>query len=166
MALFKPQLISGIPGDTVVQAHYVLPFATVTSAHYFGAAALPQPQAGSNIPAGLTVNGSTIQFPLSCQGTWNIAYYARGASTALTNSFSFTQGSDIADNNVFVNSTTATDKVLAGLTADCNNFNKSIAFTTTTTLANRTFVISAGTLPGTLNAVDLFIWQGNANLVS
>lgn len=165
-ALWKPNLQGGIVGDTVLGAHWILPFATVSSTNYLGTTVTLAPTSGLAMD-GLTVNttNNVIQFPLNAIGNWVIWYCVDGASTLLTNAMTFTLGSDISANNIYGNSTSNLHRCAAGLTSNRQYVQCAIRFTAQTILANRTVTLGAGTLPGTITSADLLISQDNNNMI-
>lgn len=172
-SLQKPQLNSGAVGDTVVEAHYILPFSTVSGAAYLGTTVNLAAQGGSNIPDGFVLGPvaapSNYQFPLSIPlgSVWEVTYQVTGAATTLTNAMVLTLGSDFKFVPLYLNDTTGAIIQTAAVTlATVQFFKATFRVVAQTTLANRAINLNSGTLPGSITSADFQVRQCNTNLLT
>lgn len=168
VALLKPTLLGGLAGDLVYSAHYLLPFATVSAANYFGTTVSLPAQAGSQVLDGLTVNATNnvIQFPMTAMGNWSIWYCVRGTATVVAAQMAFTFGSDITENKYLNNGLSGVSREAAGTDTVTQQYLRlAFRFTATTIAANRIVTFTTGTLPTAITAGDLIIAQENANMI-
>lgn len=164
--LAKPQLLSGVIGETIASSHWILPFPTITSVGgaYFGSLNLSIVNAvpGSTLAATVSGDGK-ILFPIGTIGSYLITYNVVGTAAVLTNNLNASAVAPMAFLNILKNSTGAMIQVQAGVTSTTQIINCYIKFNAPST-ASSVFQITAGTLPTAITSADLIITQINTNI--
>ncbi|QMW68650.1 capsid protein [Crucivirus-94] len=155
---YKPQLIGGL-GLELLSDHYSTT-STISTSHYFGLQSGSDPKAVTGSNLGTTISGPTIIFPVGLsEGNFMVQYAVVGNSTANTKpTLTF---ANCAAQNLFANDTSGSSD-----NSGSTSVTLLVNLVVKVTGQGATITFSAGTLPAAATAMDLWVNQLNANIVT